>query len=161
MTVIGQLKDYQIQALDKLARKLDVTDKLKLLEPMSQAELVTHIHTADAIVAPLTLNDRNLIQGCCPLKVLEGMATGSPVIASDLPVVRELGIDGEHFLLVKPGSAKEILDAIIRLKNAPELGIKLAAAARGKIENNYTWQQAGLALVKAYQELGIKRSITD
>jgi len=41
------------------------------------------------------------------------------------------------------------------------LGTKLAAAARDKIENNYTWQQAGLALVKAYQELGIKRSITD
>ena len=161
LTVIGQLKDYQIQALNKLAGKLDVTDKLKLLEPMSQAELVAHIHTADAIVAPLTLNDRNLIQGCCPLKVLEGMATGTPVIASDLPVVREFGIDGEHFLLVKPGSAKGILDAIIRLKNAPELGTKLAAAAREKIENNYTWQQAGLALVKAYQELGIKRSITD
>jgi len=34
-------------------------------------------------------------------------------------------------------------------------------AARDKIENNSTWQQAGLALVKAYQELGIKRSITD
>src|SRR4028119_371222 len=161
LTVIGQLKDYQIQALNKLAGKLDVTDKLKLLEPMSQAELVAHIHTADAIVAPLTLNDRNLIQGCCPLKVLEGMATGTPVIASDLPVVREFGIDGEHFLLVKPGSAKGIKDAIIRLKNEPELGTKLAAAARDKIENNYTWQHAGLALVKAYQELGIKRSITD
>jgi glycosyltransferase involved in cell wall biosynthesis len=89
------------------------------------------------------------------------MATGTPVIASDLPVVREFGIDGEHFLLVKPGSAKAIKDAIIRLKNEPELGTKLAAAARDKIENNYTWQHAGLALVKAYQELGIKRSITD
>ncbi len=159
LTVIGQGKDYQIKALKHLAKKLGVTDKLTILEPMSQIKLVEYIHTSDVILAPLTPNDRNLVQGCCPLKILEGMATGIPVIASDLPVVRELGEDGVHFLLVKPGSAKSIKDAVLQLKNDRELANKLAINARQRIEKYYTWQRAGEALIAAYAELGIKQSI--
>ena len=151
LIIIGQGRSQQLVALRKLAQKLNVQEQLTILETMSQVQLLQHIHQADAIVAPLTPNDRNLVQGCCPLKVLEGMATGTPVIASDMPVVRELGTDGEHFLLVKPGSAKAIKDGVLRLIQEPELAPRLAIAARKRIEMYYTWQQAGAALVEAYK----------
>ncbi len=153
LIIIGQGRSQQLVALRKLAQKLNVQEQLTILETMSQVQLVQHIHQADAIVAPLTPNDRNLVQGCCPLKVLEGMATGTPVITSDMSVVRELGTDGEHFLLVKPGSAKAIKDALLRLIQEPELSPHLAIAARKRIEMYYTWQQAGAALVEAYKSL--------
>ncbi|MBD2301310.1 glycosyltransferase family 4 protein [Nostoc sp. FACHB-190] len=156
LTVIGQARYDQIKTLKQLAVKLEVAEQFKILEPISQQELVQYIHHADVILAPLTPNDRNLIQGCCPLKILEGMATGTPVIASDLPVVRELGEDGVHFLLVKPSSAKAIKDAVLRLQNEPELATYLAANARGRIEQHYTWQLAGEALIAAYTELGVE-----
>jgi glycosyltransferase involved in cell wall biosynthesis len=156
LKVIGQIRDYQIKALKQLAQKLGVANKLTILPAMSQTQLVEHIHACDVILAPLMPSDRNLVQGCCPLKVLEGMATGIPVIASDLPVVRELGEDGVHFLLVKPGSAKSIKDAVLRLHNDPKLAIQLAVNARQRIEEYYTWQRAGAALINAYTELGIK-----
>lgn len=160
LTVIGQGRDYQIKALKQFAFKLGVADKLTLLEAMPQKELVEYIHASNVILAPLTPNDRNLVQGCCPLKILEAMATGTPVIASDLPVVRELGIDGVHFLLVKSGSAKAIKDAVLRLRNERELATQLAINARKRIEEYYTWKAAGEALIAVYQELGIKRLIT-
>lgn len=160
LTIIGQARDSQIKKLKQLAQKLGVTDKLIILEPTSQTQLVEHIHTADVILAPLMPSDRNIVQGCCPLKILEGMATGVPVIASDLPVVRELGEDKVHFLLVKPGSAKAIKDAVLQLRNQQELATQLAINARQRIEKYYTWQRAGAALTAAYAELGIKRSIT-
>jgi glycosyltransferase involved in cell wall biosynthesis len=75
-------------------------------------------------------------------------------------VVRELGEDGVHCLLVKPGSAKAIKDAVLRLHNERELATQLAINARQRIAEYYTWQQAGDALVAAYQELGIKRLMT-
>jgi glycosyltransferase involved in cell wall biosynthesis len=156
LTVIGQARDYQIKVLKQLASKLGVADKLTILEPMPQKNLVAKIHTSNVILAPLTPNDRNLVQGCCPLKVLEGMATGIPVIASDLPVVRELGLDGVHFLLVKPGSAKGIKDAVLRLYQDGKLAVQLATNARKHIEDNYTWKLSGEALIAAYTELGIK-----
>lgn len=160
LTVIGQAKDYQINALKHLARKLEVADKLIILEPMSQTQLVEHIHASDVILAPLTPNDRNLVQGCCPLKVLEGMASGIPVIASDLPVVRELGGDGVDFLLVKSGSGKAIKDAVLQLRGDRELSTQLAANARRRIEEHYTWKLASEALTAAYSELGSKRLMT-
>jgi glycosyltransferase involved in cell wall biosynthesis len=160
LTVIGQGRDYQIKVLKQLALKLEVADKLTILEPMSQNNLVEQIHASNAILAPLTPNDRNLVQGCCPLKILEGMATGIPVIASDLSVVREFGLDGVHFLLIKPGSAKAIKDTVLRLYQNRELATQLATNARKHIEDNYTWKLAGDALIAAYTELGIKRSIT-
>lgn len=153
LIIIGKVSGQQLVALRKLAQKLNVQKQLRIWETMSQVQLVEHIHQADAIVAPLTPNDRNLVQGCCPLKVLEAMATGTPVIASDMPVVRELGTNGEHFLLVKPGSAKAIKDAVLRLIHEPQLASHLAIAARKRIETYYTWQQAGTALVEAYKSL--------
>ncbi|MBW4486926.1 MAG: glycosyltransferase family 4 protein [Trichocoleus desertorum ATA4-8-CV12] len=158
LTIVGQGRGDQAIALQKLAAKLGVADRMQIIAPVSQGELVNLMHQADAIAAPLTANDRNLVQGCCPLKVLEGMASGTPVIASDLPVVREFGTADEHFLLVQPGSAKAFKDAMVRLKTEAELGARLAIAARQRIETHYTWHQAGAALVTAYEELGIKRS---
>lgn len=153
LTVIGSGRPSQITALQKLASKLGVVDRLHLLDPLPQAELASYLHQADVIVAPLTANDRNLVQGCCPLKVLEGMASGTPVITSDLPVVNELGDNGVHFLAVKPGSAKAIKDAMLLLRNNPPLRHRLASAARQHIEHYYTWNKAGNALVNAYTAL--------
>ncbi|HIK07824.1 MAG TPA: glycosyltransferase family 4 protein [Trichormus sp. M33_DOE_039] len=160
LNIIAQARESQTQAIKQLASKFGVAEKLTILEPMSQKDLVTKIHASDVILSPLTPSDRNLVQGCCPLKILEGMATGVPVIASDLPVVRELGEDGVDFLLIKPGSAKAIKDAALRLHHEQELTTQLATNARQRITSNYTWQQAGETLINAYQELGIKRSMT-
>lgn len=153
LTVIGQGREDQIKALEQLATKLKILENLTILEARSQTDLVTSIHTTNAILAPLMPNDRNLIQGCCPLKILEGMATGIPVIASDLPVVRELGFDNEHFLLVKPGSAKAIKDAVLRIQDS-ELVNTVVFNARQRVEGYYTWEQAGKSLINAYTELG-------
>ena len=155
LTVVGPARPGQLPALEKLARKLNVADRLCILEPMPQPELAQHLHKADAIAAPLTANDRNLVQGCCPLKVLEGMASGTPVITSDLPVVQELGTHWMHFLAVQPGSAKAIKDAMLLLRNQPDLRQCLSQTARSHIEQHYTWEHASQRLLKTYRKLGV------
>lgn len=151
LTIIGPGRADQIAHLHRLATKLEIGDGVQILEPMPQTDLVTYMHQADAIAAPLTANDRNLIQGCCPLKVLEGMASGTPVITSDLPVVTALGQSETHFLAVHPGSAKAIKDAMLRLQQSPDLRQRLSITARRQIEQTYTWTQAGQSLLNLYQ----------
>ena len=109
-------------------------------------------HSADVVVAPLTRNDRNLVQGCCPLKVLEAMACGTPLIASDLPVVRELVSDNEA-ILVRAGSGKAIKDGMLRLRANTELGTRLSRAARERVEREFSWSRAQSSLIKAYEEM--------
>jgi glycosyltransferase involved in cell wall biosynthesis len=157
LTILGSGSDRQRDALWGLAAKLGVGDRVAILPAVSQAELVDRLHRSDAVVALLASNDRNVEQGCCPLKILEAMAAGVPVIASDLPVVRELG---PHMLLVKPGSVDETAQTILRLIADRELRLELSRRAREHVERNFTWERAGAALVRVYEELGIKRLTT-
>jgi glycosyltransferase involved in cell wall biosynthesis len=126
---------------------------VELLQPVPQAELVAHYHAADAAIVPLAANDRNLVQGCCPLKLLEAMAVGAPAIVSDLPVTRALASDGE-VLFTKPGSSKSIASAIARLMDEPELAPALAAAARARIEREGSWRHATDRLIRCYPAAG-------
>lgn len=153
LLLIGQGNKTQLHTIRKLVQKLALDQRTQLLPPMPQSELVTHLQQSDILLAPLTLCDRNVVQGCCPLKVLEGMAVGTPVITSDLPVVRCLGEDRQHFLLVKPNSIAEIVSAITELVQHPHLAQYLARQARLHILNHFTWAQATHQLLQVYRSL--------
>lgn len=153
LTLVGQTRPRQRRELLNLAWELGVTDSLRLLEPIGKPELATLHHDADVVVAPLTRNDRNLVQGCCPLKVLEAMASGTPLIASDLPVVRELASDDVEALLVRPGSGKAIKDGMLRLRSEQDLAGRLSLAARARVKRAFSWSHAQASLVDAYEAL--------
>ncbi len=153
LKIVGPARGKQASRLQKLAHKLGIASSVQIFDACSQAELAVFMHQTDVIVAPLKANDRNLVQGCCPLKVLEGMASGTPVITSDLPVVTDLGESEKHFLAVRPGSAKAIKDAMLRLRVDEGLRKRLAVAGRSHVETHYTWHQAHRDLASVYNQL--------
>ncbi len=160
LTIVGPARGKQVAQLEKLARKLGVAESVTILEACPQAALNALMHQASAIVAPLKANDRNLVQGCCPLKVLEGMASGTPVITSDLPVVTDLGESERHFLAVRPGSSKAIKDAMLRLRADGALRKRLSGEGRSHIENHYTWQQAQTKLLTIYRHVQQRQKLS-
>ena len=153
LTLVGPASPRQLRDLRQQARKLGVEDFVQFMAPVSRSRLSMLHSEADVIVAPLTGNDRNLVQGCCPLKVLEAMASGTPLIASDLPVVRELARDGVEALLVRPGSAKAIKDGMLRLHQEPDLANCLSRTAREHVTRSFTWARAQASLIDAYDAL--------
>ena len=153
LTLIAPGRPDQFKALHKLADRLGVAGYIQWLEPMAPSELVAQMHEADVILAPLKACDRNLVQGCCPLKVLEGMASGTPVITTDLPVIHAIGTPEEHVLAVRPNSAKAIKDALLQLREDADLRSHLSKQARTHIEQKYTWQIANQQLITTYQHL--------
>ena len=72
-------------------------------------------------VAPLTDSPRNVIQGCAPLKIVESMASGAAVVASDVPPVRELIRDRHDGWLVHPDRPAELARAMRILLDHPDL----------------------------------------
>ena len=149
----GPCRPKERKALFRTIDRLGMASHVNMLGPLSKTELVELLHTSHAVLAPLPPNDRNLEQGCCPLKVLEAMAAGGPLVASDLPVVRAL-VEPEHeALLVRPGSAKAIKDGLLRLREDSELGVRLSKAARVRVERDFTWQIAGKRLLSCYRDL--------
>jgi glycosyltransferase involved in cell wall biosynthesis len=65
-----------------------------------------------------------------PNKVFQALACGTPVVTADTPAARELLADGESALLVPPGDARALADAIRRLVVEPELALRIGAGGR-------------------------------
>jgi glycosyltransferase involved in cell wall biosynthesis len=127
-------------ALKERAEKLGVAARIVWRHELTRAELAPWIAHALAALAPLTESARNLEQGCCPLKVLEAMAAGTPVIASDIAPVRELVAHREHGLLVRAGRPELIARAIRELDDDPALRRALGICALERVRANYTWE---------------------
>lgn len=83
-----------------------------------------------------------------PMKLFEALAAGRPIIASDLPVLRELLIHEENALLVDPSDTAAWLAAIRRLQSDPPLAQRLAANARA-LAAQCTWEKRAEMIARA------------
>jgi glycosyltransferase involved in cell wall biosynthesis len=135
------------------AEKLGIADRIVWRYALDEAELARWRRHAAISVAPLTDTPRNVVQGCAPLKILESMASGVAVVASDVPPVRELIRDRENGWLVHPERPAELARALRVLLEHPPLARQLGANARTTIEERYTWERSTAALRGAYQRL--------
>jgi glycosyltransferase involved in cell wall biosynthesis len=89
-----------------------------------------------------------------PMKLFEYMASGTPLVASDLPSTAEVIHDGENGLLVPPDDSRALKEALRRLYDDPALGKRLAErAARDVLD--YTWD------ARARRILGFIRAAID
>jgi len=156
MILAGPCRAHERRAMNRTIDKFKIAKNVRIIEPLSQKGLVDLMHNCDVALAPLLPNDRNLEQGCCPLKIIEAMATGIPVISSDMPVVRALVENGKEALLVKPASAKAIKDGLLALRGNLGLAKQLSKAARTRVENDFTWKKSTENLIVSYQNLGLK-----
>lgn len=88
-----------------------------------------------------------------PVKLFEYMAAGAAVIASDFPLWRGI-IDGaECGICVDPASATAIEEAIIYLKNNPDIAKKMGLNGRKAVVENYNWENQATNLFNMYSKL--------
>ena len=97
---------------------------------------------------------------CSPLKLFEYLAMGLPTIGPDTPAVREIFEDGKHLLLVSQ-SGSDFKEAIVTLKNSPDLRKQLAMNGREKVLNSYTWLQNAKRVLDHAKKFGPLRLVED
>jgi glycosyltransferase involved in cell wall biosynthesis len=146
---------------ERLAAKLGVDGRILWHFELHGAELAAWVQHAEVSVAPLTDSPRNVLQGCAPLKIVESMAAGVTVVASDVPPVRELVTDRENGWLVHPDRPGELARALRILLDHPPLARRLGAAARRTIEERFTWERSSAALRTLYESLDGKGVAAD
>lgn len=76
-----------------------------------------------------------------PLKIFEYMSWAKPIVASDLPVLREVLRDGENSILVPPDDKQAWVAAIERLMADVALRTRIAEGARADFLGHYSWTQ--------------------
>lgn len=94
-----------------------------LEQAVQEYELENHVYIHDHTDSPLkyySLADVFVLSSVnegLPLVVLEAMAAGLPIVATDIPGVNEAMIDGETGLLVPPRTPEALADAMIRMES--------------------------------------------
>ena len=150
LVICASYYSRQAKAYGKLAEKLGIRERVLWHFGLNEEQLAPWRAHALLSVAPLTECSRNVVQGCAPLKILESMASGVPVVASDLPAVREIMRDGEHGRLVHPDRPAELARAIRVLLQYPDRLREMGIKAQQRIEQEFTWAHATARLRALY-----------
>jgi glycosyltransferase-like protein len=117
-----------------------------LLGTVSEADLGAWYRAADAFAFPSVKEGFGLV-------VLEALAAGLPVVASDIPVFAEYLEDGHSALLVPPGDPAALAGALGRLAGDPALRRRLADGGRPLVDR-FTWAASADAHQEIYAAAG-------
>lgn len=90
---------------------------------------------------------------CSPMKIFEYAAAGLPVVAPDLPGIREVVRDRETGVLFPHEDFTAMAEAIAQLIADPEWGRGLAAANREYVPREHTWDRNAARVVEIARSL--------
>ncbi|MCF3137978.1 glycosyltransferase family 4 protein [Paenarthrobacter sp. AR 02] len=117
--------------------------------PPEQARLY---HSAlDVFVVPR--KDLPVTQAVTPLKPVEALASGVPVVASDLSALREIVHDGVNGRLTKAEDPGDLAEVLFELLEDEGLRRRLGAAGRENVLATRTWRANARAYGQAYESL--------
>jgi glycosyltransferase involved in cell wall biosynthesis len=88
-----------------------------------------------------------------PIVMLEAMASGVPVVATDVDGVREAVENGKEALLVPPGDPEALARAIREVRDSPEWADRLARQARNKVESAFDLGRMLREIEQLYDEV--------
>lgn len=84
------------------------------------------------------------------LAMLEAMASGKPILASDLPTLRELAGDAAEF--VDPHDPQQIAEGLVRLLSSPQRRRELGHKALEK-SHQFSWERTAKETVQVYKQV--------
>lgn len=154
--IVGRGRSRQRKALAKQIRKLGLEEHVVVQPAVPHHEIPSLIAGADICVAPLALNDRNVTQGACPIKILEYMAAGRPLLASNMPIVRELVREDVDGLLFSPNDPEDLARQAVQLLKDMELSQRLAESAAAHVREKFTWHESQKKFGKVVEKLLIR-----
>jgi phosphatidylinositol alpha-mannosyltransferase len=115
-------------------------------------DLPRYYQACDIFCAP------NTGQESFGIVLLEAMAAGAPIVASDIPGYRDVVTSGEEGLLVERQNPGALADALCRLLGNPELRASMRRAGQSKARN-YDWPRVASDVLAYYEEILERREI--
>ena len=136
------------ESMERLAQSLHVKDRVRFLGRVSQESLPKIYAACDLFVLPSV--SRLEAFG---IVALEAMATGKPVVVTDIPGVREVIEDGREGLLADPVNPEDLAEKMRRLVEDPGLRREMGRLAREKVLANFTTEKVADQVLKVYEDV--------
>jgi glycosyltransferase involved in cell wall biosynthesis len=134
----------QLQAiLEKTAAADGVASSVEFLGPVRERNDMRRLHRGAALyVQP------SMYEGL-PASILEAMASGTPVVYTDIPGARQL-ITPEEGAIVPPGQPIKLAEAILDILSDDGRRKRMGQSCREKVLSNYTWEIVGQRVLDCY-----------
>jgi len=147
----------QRRALEQLASQLGIAERVTWLGAVANSRLPELLRQADVFALPCRVDARGDRDGI-PVAIMEALAAGLPVVAGDLPALRELVQPEETGLLVPGDNPQALAQALARLAADGALGERLVAAGRRRVEEEFTVAKNASRLDAALRQAAAGRS---
>jgi glycosyltransferase involved in cell wall biosynthesis len=115
------------------------------LGDVSEKDLTALYGCADVFAFPSIQEGQGIV-------LLEAQSSATPVVAFNVSGVAEAVRDGETGLLVKPGSSKELAEAILRLLSDDSLRLKMGVKGREFVRRELSWGVCAQRMLNVYRE---------
>ena len=131
-------KNYGTGILREAAKILSGQTEMLIITGKPRREALMYMRAADVLVAPYLGENEHMRLYMSPMKVKEYMAEAKPIIVSDLPAVRDVGLTEKQVFFTEPGSAKALAESIQFVLTHPEEAEKRSREVR-MLANQFTW----------------------
>lgn len=139
------------ESIRRMIERLGLQDQVKLVGALPRDAVIEELHQANVLATPSVRSARGQREGI-PVALMEAMSCGLPVVASRLSGIPELVADDQNGLLVTPGDAQELAQALSRLAIDPELRRRLGEEGRRSIERDFDLHVNAGRLVAMFRE---------
>ncbi len=131
--------------LEVLARAEGVQDCVQFLNAVDHNRVPSLLRNSDVLCCPSTTD-------ASPTVILEGMACGLPIVATNTAGIPEMLGHGKNGLLIKPNDPEELGRALVKLHNFPELARELGRNGRIDAQRRFDWNVIAERLVEVYMD---------
>jgi glycosyltransferase involved in cell wall biosynthesis len=119
---------------------------------ISDAELVRRYAECHVFVLPAVVDRKGDVEGL-GVVIIEALAYGRAVIASDAGGITDIVQHDRTGLLVPPGDAEALASALVDLARDPERAARLGQAGRAHAQEHFSWNAVIGTLTALYQRL--------
>jgi glycosyltransferase involved in cell wall biosynthesis len=147
--LVGERDSARCETLLSLARQRQVVDRVHCLGHISDQVLDGLYHCALALISPSTYEGFGL-------PVLEAMGRGLPVIAWDIPVMREVA--QEAALLLPVGDIASLVTAMTRVATEPALRQTLSQTGKERAAM-FSWRRSAKTFLSVLQEVAREKAV--
>jgi glycosyltransferase involved in cell wall biosynthesis len=132
-------------AVEQLARRLGVADRVRVTGFVPHERVPAVLASADLLVLPSLYEELGTV-------LIEAMQLGLPIVASRVGGIPEVLGNGERGLLVPPGDAAALAEAVDAVLADPALARRLGAAGL-RHAPEYDWDRVGAQIHELYSQL--------
>jgi glycosyltransferase involved in cell wall biosynthesis len=143
--IVGEGEERQELMAFTESRRLG--KRVSFLGYVPYEEIPDHIAAMDIATVPNTAPYQ------FPIKVVEYMAMGKPVVAPSLKPIHEIMTDGVEGVLFSPMEVEDYARCLLRVINDRGLRVRAGRAARRKVSETYTWDSIARRFIDIHERL--------